>query len=56
MTETAINDCDLCVDDKTLHEMCEQSADGYICTRPKGHEPPHAACGGGEDTHPYLTW
>jgi hypothetical protein len=40
-----------------IKEACRsQSAGGYICTRPIGHEGDHVACGIRSCAHPVEKW
>ena len=58
-------DCPLCDLDTFPEgwEGCDASAPSpinpgqyVVCTRPKGHEGPHAACGVYDHQHPIIEW
>lgn len=36
--------CPYCLDNTGEIEMCDSEWDGWICTRPKGHDGEHVAC------------
>lgn len=44
----------LCVRDDSSQEVCDAYSHSYWCTRTKGHEGPHVACGC--SGHNYFTW
>jgi hypothetical protein len=50
--------CRLCAAVQTEgKESCPAvSAQGFECTRPKGHDGFHAACGTEQDSHPLDAW
>ena len=52
------HDCQYCKDEATNAIPCPAvSPDGMIgCTRAKGHEGKHAACGVMDDEHPIIAW
>lgn len=50
----AIADCPMCVESMRDRTMCLSAYDGYQCTRKRGHEGMHCACGGMR--HPMVQW
>lgn len=42
---------------ETTPSLCLETEKGLACTRPRGHEGEHAACGAGAEVeHPILRW
>ncbi len=56
-----VSDCEYCLDDPERGDYCdaEQGAvavDGYVCTRPEGHDGPHVACAPRNWIHQLAEW
>lgn len=48
--ERKVKECGKC----TRHDTCNAMSKGWGCTRPKGHDGPHVACG--IINHSIHTW
>jgi len=50
--DKAINNCPHCA--TRMGKYCGDNDEGYVCSRPEGHEGEHMACG--LLNHPIRTW
>jgi len=55
-----VSDCEYCYDDEPT-SVCEAKSgalahDGYVCTRPSGHDGPHVSCAPASDIHQLAAW
>lgn len=52
-----MSECDCVIKKEPRDVNCsDTSPDGYVCTKPEGHDGRHSACGVTEDEHPIEVW